>query len=58
MLDKNNQNQIDKMQEVNNSFDIETNGTDPYITYKLDSNIFRYSKYKNTINNILKVAFV
>lgn len=56
MLDQNNQNQIDKIQANNNSFDIETIGADSYIIYKLDSNIFKsIVEYENAISNAIKV---
>lgn len=57
LLDKNNQVQIGKIQKAQNSFDIETTGTDPYITYKVDANVVAYfDKYQNIVNNILKVG--
>jgi teichoic acid transport system permease protein len=58
ILDKNNQIQIEKMEEVNNSFDVVTIGEDPHITYKLDSNeIVDLLNYKHILNNVLKSIF-
>lgn len=58
ILDENNQMQIGKMQEVNNSFDVVTTGEDPYITYKLDSNVISdLLNYKQILNNILNLIF-
>lgn len=57
IMDKSNQNQIEQIQRVGNSFDIKTNGTDPYITYKVDPKAFEnLDSYKNTINNMLKTG--
>lgn len=57
LLDKNNQVEIGKIRNVKNSFDIESTGTDPYITYKVDPNVVAYfDKYQNIVNNILKVG--
>lgn len=57
VLDKNNQIQIGKVQQTNNSFSIETTGIDPSITYKLDANMIQeLSSQKDRINNILKLA--
>ncbi|WP_026885126.1 ABC transporter permease [Clostridium beijerinckii] len=57
MVDKNNQNQVEEIQRVGNSFDIKTNGTDPYIVYKVDPKAFEdFDSYKNTVNNILKIV--
>lgn len=56
MLDKDNQTQIGKMQKTEKSFDIETTGTDSYITYNVDYNMIKdLVNHKNTLNYILKV---
>lgn len=56
ILDISNQSQIGIIENVENSFDIETTGTDAYIKYKVDPNIVvDLVKNKNTLNNILKV---
>ncbi|MBE6089740.1 MAG: ABC transporter permease [Clostridium beijerinckii] len=39
ILNKNNQNQIGEIQQINNSLNIETTGNDPYISYKMDSSL-------------------
>ena len=60
MLQIENQVQIGKIQENENSLDIETAGTDAYITYKLDPNtVLGLSKGNSSIlnnNNILKIV--
>jgi teichoic acid transport system permease protein len=57
ILAKDNQIQIGEMWESDNSFDIETTGTDPYITYKMDSNIVSMLlENENMINNMLKLV--
>lgn len=57
MLDRNNQNQIEQIEKVDNSFNIKTNGTDPYIMYKVDPKVFKeIDNYKKSINNMLKIA--
>lgn len=56
ILDSNNQVEIRMIKKNENSFDVETVGSDAYITYDIDSKIIEeFIGYKNTINNILKV---
>jgi len=56
MLDKNNQVQIIKIEKVNNGLDVETTGNDPYITYKIDSNVIvELFENENMMNNLIKL---
>lgn len=55
ILDKNNQNQIGKIDQIKKSINIQTAGNDSYIAYKMDSNmVTQLLKNKNMMNNILK----
>lgn len=57
ILDKNNQVQIGQVQQVGDSLNIKTTGNDPYITYKIDSNVMlNFAGYENKVNNILKLV--
>ncbi|MGN2368652.1 ABC transporter permease [Clostridium cagae] len=57
LLDKNNQNQITQLKEELGYFDIKTEGNDPYIVYKLDSNLVSsFNEHINILNNILKLV--
>ncbi|CDH92152.1 ABC transporter permease [Clostridium botulinum] len=57
LLDKNNQNQITQLKEELGYFDIKIEGNDPYIVYKLDSNLVSsFNEHINILNNILKLV--
>ncbi|MBN1046681.1 ABC transporter permease [Clostridium botulinum] len=57
LSDKNNQNQITQLKEESSYFDIKTEGNDPYIVYKLDSNLVSsFNEHINILNNILKLV--
>ncbi|WP_252242318.1 ABC transporter permease [Clostridium sp. ZBS18] len=57
LSDKNNQNQITQLREESSYFDIKTEGNDPYIVYKLDSNLVSsFNEHINILNNILKLV--
>ncbi|GAA0727097.1 hypothetical protein GCM10008905_24310 [Clostridium malenominatum] len=56
VLDKNNGFQIGQAQQVEKFLDIKTTGNDPYITYKIDSDvILSFSQHENKLNNMLKL---
>lgn len=55
ILDKNNQVQIGKIEQVGNYLEVETIGNDAYITYKIEPDIqLNIIKSKNIMNNLLK----
>lgn len=55
ILNKKNQYQISKINQMKNYIVVETIGNDPYITYKIDSSTVKsLFQNKNIINNILK----
>lgn len=57
VLNKNNGVQIEQIEQVGNYLNVKTTGNDPYITYKMDSNIvISLLENKNIINNILKFS--
>lgn len=57
ILDSKNQTQIGKVEQINNSLKIETTGSDPYITYKIDLTVKNnLNGYKDILNNAIKLV--
>lgn len=55
ILNKSNQNQIEKISKLENFYTMQTIGNDAYIVYKIDNNIISdFSSRQNIINNIFK----
>jgi teichoic acid transport system permease protein len=57
ILNKNNQVQIAMIKRTENTLRIDTIGTDPYISYKLNNDtVVDFVKHKDIVNNILKLV--